>query len=743
MRKLFALLTLVLSLKGILVHAISAYPFAIPIDVDGQTIYIKMFGDEYCKWAETEDGYTIVQNNDDQWCYAELSAEGYLRASDFTLRGPSQETDDKLANFLASMPRHLKARAYNQPAVRRSQAAPRKTGKAIGERRILVILMEFQDVKFIKNVAAFDNLFNKEGYHDDGAQGSVKDFYLSSSFGKLTLSCDIYGVYTAKRNMSYYGSNDVRGQDTNPYALFQEAVENVSKEVDLKIYDGDGDGYLDNVHIIYAGYGEEAGAAASAIWAHESRWSPPYSIDGVSIDRYSCSPELRDNRGNGISRIGVCCHEIGHALGAMDYYDTNYATGGEYPGTGQWDVMASGSWNNKGITPADFNPYVKAVDYGWITLKSLPDGDVLLHPSAYDAESYFVIGASGSSDYYIFENRSKDKWGASLPGAGMLVFHIHPGIAESGNEINATAPQKCYVVCASSSSKQPSSQPASYGAVNSAGCPYPGSSDNHSFMQKSTPQPFYWDGSDCGIEIDNITLLNNGDIEMFNLSSGDDFKPFELTQLFTEDFEDTPLYSVTDSKNGDWTVIDDKGSGMALVTRPRANSGSKSLQLSPKNVYAGNASSCIEFSCSVVDTVSYVQLSGFYTSYKLSSRKANSLRIGYKGNNADDWKFSEFKSSVNLTWNSFIINIPSGNKDLYFRIEGDVLAGTILAIDNLKVEQQIVVSGMDDVHTVGGNVAVGRSEFFGLNGQRRSVLRRGLNIVRMDDGTYKKLYLKQ
>ena len=33
--------------------------------------------------------------------------------------------------------------------------------------------------------------------------------------------------------------------------------------------------------------------------------------------------------------------------------------------------MASGSWNNDGISPADFNPYVKVYNYGWTEAKSL------------------------------------------------------------------------------------------------------------------------------------------------------------------------------------------------------------------------------------------------------------------------------------------------------------------------------------------------------------------------------------
>ena len=65
--------------------------------------------------------------------------------------------------------------------------------------------------------------------------------------------------------MSYYGKNDAKGNDINPVELCKEALENLPKDIDLSIYDNNNDGIIDNVHIIFAGYGEEAGASSDAI----------------------------------------------------------------------------------------------------------------------------------------------------------------------------------------------------------------------------------------------------------------------------------------------------------------------------------------------------------------------------------------------------------------------------------------------------------------------------------------------
>lgn len=378
----------------------------------------------------------------------------------------------------------------------------------------MVILMSFADVSFTKTEADFDALFNEPGYAVDGAQGSVYDYFREVSYGQLSFHCDVLGPYRAVYPMAYYGSNGYGGSDVNPYVLFLEAMEHAVREIDLQDYDADGDGYVDNVHIVFAGYGEEAGASPSAIWSHEAMF-PEITMQGMKIDRYSCTPELRGNRGGGISRIGPCCHEMGHALGAMDYYDTDYTTGGSFEGTGVWDVMAQGSWNNDGITPAHFNPYVKAYDFGWVGVTTLTHtGDYSLHPSTWEKDGVYRVDTGSEGDFYLLESRVRDGFDTALPGEGLMVYHVHPRIEEGayGNTINASAPQMMYPVCASSSVSVPSSSSYSYGEINSAGCPFPGSSGKTEFGGQTVPAAFAWDGSDVGFELSDINRTADGQV---------------------------------------------------------------------------------------------------------------------------------------------------------------------------------------------------------------------------------------
>jgi len=730
MKKIILLLFIVTLVEYVV--ASPAYPHKIPVNIDGVNIYIRLFGDEQNKRAETLDGYTIIQDNQNKWWYATLNEEGCLIKSSYALK-VGRDNSIGFQNFISKTPLHLESKTnrVQKPDI------IRRIGKAIGERRVLVILMEYQDLKFTKTSEDFEALFNEKNYHEDGAQGSVKDYYYSASYGQLELTSDIYGPYTASQNASYYGSNDISGSDMNPYDLFIEAMENVSNDTDLKIYDGDGDGYIDNVHIIYAGYGEEAGGPATSIWAHESTFSRPYEMSGVKIDKYSCAPELRDNRGYGISRIGPHCHEIGHALGAMDYYDTDYDTNGAYLGTGRWDVMAHGSWNNDGVTPADFNPYVKAVDYGWIELQVLPEGQVVIPASNTNKNGYYMLSSSDDGDYYLLENRSEENWGKHLPGTGLLIYHLHSDIAYARNKINTTSPQRCYIVCASSKSQKPSNNASSYGDINSAGCPYPGTSSNRSFGQTTVPMAFYWDGSKCQIELDDIVQRQNGDIELLNLSEGANYKPAQDVNLIFEGFEGDPLFSLLEVGNGKWTYVKDPNNTSSFLNKPVAYAGNMSLQLSATTSYFESKQSVIEFECDKKDPDGSVTLTGYYTSYGLTRKSSNCLMLGYMSAQGE-WIWHEVRSSSNLIWNSFTIEIPN-TAIMKFRIEGIANPGTILAIDDISVNQRIRTS----VKKVKQNELVLKREadVFSMYGFKLSGLRKGLNIIRKVDGTTKKIII--
>ncbi len=516
--------------------ASTAYPKPIKFtQPDGSIITITLKGDEHTKWAVTSDGYTLLSNSKGYFEYAKSDNRGYLVPSGVI----AKETKERTSEDLALLSKISKGLSYSNEQVQMlrtikaiNKSERRKAFPTTGNRKLVCILMGFKDKAFTKTQTDFNNLFNQVNYTVNGATGSVKDYYLENSYGKFNLDVTVAGPYTASQNMSYYGANDASGNDVKPDVLVTEAVTAADAAVNFADFDNDSDGNVDGVYVIYAGYGEEAGAPASTIWAHA--WEiDPKTLDGKVITSYSCSAELEGTSGSTMTSIGVICHEFGHVLGAPDYYDTDYDTNGQFEGTGDWDLMAGGSWNNNGVTPAHHNAYTKIYVYGWGTATTLNSGATITMPSSKtDANAFYRINTATANEYFLIENRQQTGFDASVPGHGLLIFHVHKDIVAhySNNDINAKAPQMMYPVCASATTNPTTSSAASsYGNINSGGCPFPGISIKNSFTDATTPSMKSWLGVATNKPITNIAENTSTGFITFDFDGGNTGNPSAFT----------------------------------------------------------------------------------------------------------------------------------------------------------------------------------------------------------------------
>ncbi|HOP05608.1 MAG TPA: M6 family metalloprotease domain-containing protein [Tenuifilaceae bacterium] len=489
-------------------NAVPAYPNPIEFrQPDGSIINIIMRGDEKVRWAQTLDGYTILFNKEGAYEYAIINEKGDLVPSGIIVSSNQKRTQTEIS-LLSKQEKGLFFSKEQVSIMKQIWDIKNQESKnafpTTGDRKLICILVGFKDKDFTKTQDDFNNLFNQVGYSAGGATGSVKDYYLENSYQQFNLTVDIAGPYTISQNMSYYGANDEDGSDKKPQEMVTEAVYKANAMVDFSQYDNDSDGYVDGLYVIYAGYGEEAGGGADAIWAHAWAISPLY-CDGKYVSRYSCSAELRGNSGTNITAIGVICHEFGHVLGAPDYYDTNYQTGGKYEGTGDWDMMAGGSWNNGGVTPAHHNGFTKTMIYQWAEVNMLEqDESVVLLNTIDDNSSYYRFDTQTSNEYFLIEYREKQGFDSAIPGSGMLIYHVHKGVmsAMNSNSINNTHPQKMYPVSANAQS-DPTSSASSYGNINSSTCVWTGLNGSTTFSDETIPSTKSWDG-----EVSKKALLN-------------------------------------------------------------------------------------------------------------------------------------------------------------------------------------------------------------------------------------------
>ena len=265
---------------------------------DGTKISITIHGDEFGHWATDASGSVL-----------ELDARGFYRKSSRNIR---------------------------QAAARR-QVPARGAYLTTGERHIPVVLVEFDDVYFSFDDIAekFDNLLNMEGYSDNEATGSVRDYYVENSHGLFTPVFDVLQPVRLEKNMSAYGGNTVSGMDKAPEMALYEACLLLDESTDFSQYDQDDDGIVDMVLFYFAGYDEAQYGPAEAIWSHqENIQNLPNTVarnalfDGKLLGRYFCASELEGSTGTTFTGIGSTCPEFAHSMGLPDFYYTDNTANG-------------------------------------------------------------------------------------------------------------------------------------------------------------------------------------------------------------------------------------------------------------------------------------------------------------------------------------------------------------------------------------------------------------------------------
>ena len=257
---------------------------------------------------------------------------------------------------------------------------------SVGETNLLVIPVWFTDsTNYIKTAnrdavrADIQNAYfgtqEQTGWH------SVKTFYETESMGALTVNGTVSEWYEPGQSSSvYYDEDNAPTADLVVSASdWYFSTHSGAKRAD---YDGDGDGWLDGVMLIYAApdYDAMDKESASNLWAYcywvqdtqtQSKTNPGANVFfWASYDFLYDSSTASSKTGKSDYSSGDCSHctidahtfthEMGHVFGLDDYYDysTTYKPAGRFSmqdenigGHDPYSVMALG-WANPYI-PTD------------------------------------------------------------------------------------------------------------------------------------------------------------------------------------------------------------------------------------------------------------------------------------------------------------------------------------------------------------------------------------------------------
>lgn len=301
--------------------------------------------------------------------------------------------------------------------------------------RVVAVLIEFTNVGHMGNhdVNYFDDLLFST------SSGSMYHYYREASYNQFSIFGDVGpSWYTSSETMEQYGRDSSGGVDDfyGPiYRLVVEAVQLADASVDFSQYDQDNDGVVDNLVVIHAGDSQESSINTNNIWSHS--WavvdadpdSPGtqnlVTNDGVQVYKYIM---LAEN-----SPLGVFAHEFGHALGLPDLYDTDDSS----KGIGKWGVMGGGSWLGipDGSDPSLPCAFSK-IQLGWVVPYDVNEPRIGVEiPSVRSNPLIFKLPIRDSNgEYFLVENRQKEGYDSSLPGSGLLIWHVDENVPDNSND---------------------------------------------------------------------------------------------------------------------------------------------------------------------------------------------------------------------------------------------------------------------------------------------------------------------
>ena len=130
-------------------------------------------------------------------------------------------------------------------------APPQPT--AVGDVTGLCILVQFPDVPGTITRQQVDNFCNQVGYSGFGNNGSVRDYFLEISEGKLRYRNVVTAYYTAQQNRAYY-TNPAIPFGSRARELITEALTNLRNNgFDFSQLSADSGGFVYALNVFYAG----------------------------------------------------------------------------------------------------------------------------------------------------------------------------------------------------------------------------------------------------------------------------------------------------------------------------------------------------------------------------------------------------------------------------------------------------------------------------------------------------------
>ncbi|MFC5146870.1 M6 family metalloprotease domain-containing protein [Streptomyces aureoversilis] len=327
------------------------------------------------------------------------------------------------------------------PAAGGRELIERPSTKLKGVIRTLVLLVDFPDRPHDPNhrPGHYQQLLFSE---DSVPTGSMRDYYRTvSGFGTFSengidVQGEVHGWFRLPQPLSFYADGNSgtteEGFPRNSQGMARDAVRIALEEgIDFAPFDVLGENMVTALFVVHAGSGAENTKSRDDLWS--LKWGIPGGVEvapGLKAETFLTVPED--------CSMGVCAHEWGHlAARYADYYDTGELGATQSSGLGNYCLMASGNWGNKGLTPVFPNGMLRMF-HGWAVARNITKTtkDVVMRPAAETGELVFIRNPDTMSDlqYVLAEYRRRRGQDAALPDQGIAVYVVDESIEDVNEE---------------------------------------------------------------------------------------------------------------------------------------------------------------------------------------------------------------------------------------------------------------------------------------------------------------------
>lgn len=414
---------------------------------DGRIVSATLVGDENLHFYRTQDGEIILYNSEGSY-YHSASKEQIDSLNALT---EIQQQPASINTINKKGTPSLTDTNIDSGTTINGHLSGYRLFPSKGDPKVLVLMVEFSDVSFTFPKEDIEKLFNSDEmttdvripYTDEEgrsrqlvakSQGSVANYFKSCSGERFTPQFDVYGPVKVNNTAAYYSTHD--------YTFVKDACAAAADAVDFTQYDSDGDGYVDLVYILYAGYGGNWGEP-NAIWPKikDNNGSYICTVDGMNIHRAALSNEINFsseiyeefNIDPQLTGIGVMVHEFCHTMGITDLYATSSKSWEDSKYDNQsmeeWSLMDGGENRLNGCLPTPLNAFERYL-FGWIDdIQELTEPQKVTLTPLKDGGQAYKIPGNNDNEYWILEAIPHDKeWYMQFKnytGSGMVITHIN------------------------------------------------------------------------------------------------------------------------------------------------------------------------------------------------------------------------------------------------------------------------------------------------------------------------------